>query len=189
MPTTQTVEKTKSETDIRHALIVHSITYLIEDALRKAQGPVELVMQKSNNGIVNYLLNSSNGTLNLEEQYVQEIGKLTSQQNQLSPGESKRLVFDGKLGMHDILFRIKNWDNAQSTVKAPGGIDFNSDKMNLETKSEGGEIKFHVDPAMLEQLRNAPGFTPVIINIQPMNDIRLFLGLLDTKPQTQLSKV
>jgi hypothetical protein len=58
-----------------------------------------------------------------------------------------------------------------------GGIDFNADKMILETKNEGGEIKFKMDSAMLEQLQNAPGFYPVIINIQPMTDLRKFLGL------------
>ncbi len=33
---------------------------------------------------------------------------------------------------------------------------------------------------MLEQLQNAPGFVPVIINIQPMTDLRLFLGAQET---------
>jgi len=30
---------------------------------------------------------------------------------------------------------------------------------------------------MLEQYRNARGFVPVIINVQPMTDLKLFLGL------------
>jgi hypothetical protein len=30
---------------------------------------------------------------------------------------------------------------------------------------------------MLEKLQNAPGFVPVIVNIQPMRDIRMFLGI------------
>ncbi len=60
-----------------------------------------------------------------------------------------------------------------------GGIDFNADKVDkaFAIKHSGGEIKFHIDPAMLEQLQNAPGFIPVIINIRPMNNIREFLGL------------
>ncbi len=58
-----------------------------------------------------------------------------------------------------------------------GGIDFNADKMNLQLQNSGQTIKFHVDPAMLKQLQDSPGFTPVIINIQPMQDLRLFLGL------------
>ncbi len=52
----------------------------------------------------------------------------------------------------------------------------------LANDSEG--IKFHIDPAMLQQLQNAPGFVPVIIDIQSlptgqagMTDIQLFLGV------------
>jgi hypothetical protein len=59
-----------------------------------------------------------------------------------------------------------------------GGIDLASVKMNLQTQNGGGEIKFHLDPAMLEQLRRAPGFVPVIINIQPMTDLKKFLGVI-----------
>ena len=49
--------------------------------------------------------------------------------------------------------------------------------MSLQTQNSGTGIKFYLDPAMLEQLRNAPGFVPVIINIQPMTDLRRFLGI------------
>ncbi|MBF0490587.1 MAG: hypothetical protein HQL15_08215 [Candidatus Omnitrophica bacterium] len=72
----------------------------------------------------------------------------------------------------------------QALVSNTGGIDFNSDKMNLETRNQGGEIKFHLDPAQLAQLQNAPGFTPVIISIQPMTNIKLFLGLTNTDDKT-----
>ncbi len=58
-----------------------------------------------------------------------------------------------------------------------GGIDLTHANMNLQTQNNGGEIKFHIDPAMLQQLQNAPGFTPVIINIQPMKDLKVFLGI------------
>jgi len=30
---------------------------------------------------------------------------------------------------------------------------------------------------MLRQLQKAPGFVPVIINIQPLNNLRQFLGI------------
>jgi len=43
--------------------------------------------------------------------------------------------------------------------------------------NDNGGIKIHIDPAMLRQLQNAPGFVPVIINIQPMTDLRTFLGV------------
>ncbi|MBF0490736.1 MAG: hypothetical protein HQL15_09025, partial [Candidatus Omnitrophica bacterium] len=65
----------------------------------------------------------------------------------------------------------------QQKKKELGGIDFNSEKMNLETRNQGGEIKFNLDSAQLAQLQNAPGFTPVIINIQPITDLPMFLGI------------
>jgi hypothetical protein len=83
-----------------------------------------------------------------------------------------------------------------------GGIDLTPANMNLQTKvmdsreqlrvsvnttlrgndmegnGNGAEvgIKFHLDAAMLEQLRNAPGFVPVIISISPLTDLKAFLG-------------
>ena len=65
-----------------------------------------------------------------------------------------------------------------------GGIDLTPANMNLQTRNNNVEIRFHMDPAMLQQLQNAPGFTPVIINIRPMTDLRLFLGLSDNSRQT-----
>jgi hypothetical protein len=63
-----------------------------------------------------------------------------------------------------------------------GGIDLTPANMNLQTQNSGESIKFYLDPAILEQLRNAPGFVPVIINVQPMTDLRTFLGLADSQP-------
>ncbi len=58
-----------------------------------------------------------------------------------------------------------------------GGIDLTSANMNLHTQSNGGAINFHLDPAQLQRLKDAPGFVPVIINIQPLNNIKQFLGI------------
>jgi len=49
--------------------------------------------------------------------------------------------------------------------------------MHLRTQNNGETIKFHIDPAMLQQLQNAPGFVPVIISIQPMTNLHQFLGV------------
>ena len=57
-----------------------------------------------------------------------------------------------------------------------GGVDFTANKTPLEVKSGGEGIQFHIDPAMLAQLQNAPGFVPDIISIEPMTDLRAFLG-------------
>ena len=66
-----------------------------------------------------------------------------------------------------------------------GGIDFNADKINLQIQNQGEGIKFNLDPAMLQQLQNAPGFTPVIINIAPLENLREFLGLQSDKESTR----
>ena len=59
-----------------------------------------------------------------------------------------------------------------------GGIDLNtSNGMQWQSTNDGRDITMNIDPAILAQLQNAPGFVPVIINIQPMNDLREFLGL------------
>jgi hypothetical protein len=66
-----------------------------------------------------------------------------------------------------------------SGERSTGGIDLTPANMNLQTQNAGaGEgIKFHLDPALMKQLQNAAGFVPVIINIQPMQDLRRFLGV------------
>ena len=61
-----------------------------------------------------------------------------------------------------------------------GGIDLTLAKGVLQTKNSGSEIKFHLDPAQLAQLQNAPGFVPVIINIQPLKSLSEFLGIEET---------
>ncbi|MBF0571506.1 MAG: glycosyltransferase family 2 protein [Candidatus Omnitrophica bacterium] len=82
-----------------------------------------------------------------------------------------------------------------------GGIDLTPDNMNLQTKvdsrfrgndngqrgndngqrgNDNGGIKFYLDPAMLQQLQDAPGFVPVIINISPLKDLPVFLGVSES---------
>ncbi len=60
-----------------------------------------------------------------------------------------------------------------------GGIDLTPANNILQTQSAGEGIKFHLDKAQLAQLQNAPGFVPIIINIRPMRNLRVFLGISD----------
>jgi hypothetical protein len=90
----------------------------------------------------------------------------------------------GIRGLYDEIIRdlatkgpdVRAVDRAQ-TAFAKGGIDLTPANMNLQTQNAGEGIKFHLDPAMLQQLQNAPGFVPVIVNIRPMTDLGQFLGL------------
>ena len=69
--------------------------------------------------------------------------------------------------------------NDRGMITHTGGIDLTPANMNLQTQNNGGSIQFHLDSAQLQQLQNASGFVPVIINIQPMTNLRVFLGLTD----------
>ena len=57
-----------------------------------------------------------------------------------------------------------------------GGIDFSLDQ-DLHIQNSGHGIIFNIDPLKLKRLQDCPGFVPVIVHIQPMNDLRAFLGL------------
>ena len=84
---------------------------------------------------------------------------------------------------------LKGDDSAMAVIKhVKGGIDLTPANMNIQVKTgsptntfgdDSGGIKFHLDPAMLAQLQNASGFVPVIINVQPLNDLKSFLGIVN----------
>ena len=80
--------------------------------------------------------------------------------------------------------RAMNINGATKTSKR-GGIDLTPGNMNLQTRNAGEEIKFHMDPVMLRKLQNAPGFVPYIIDIQPLTDLRGFLGIKETIGNSQ----
>ena len=55
-------------------------------------------------------------------------------------------------------------------------IDLTEANIGLQTQNSGNEIKLHMDQAIMEELKNARGFVPVIINIQPLKNLAEFLG-------------
>jgi len=72
----------------------------------------------------------------------------------------------------------QEWGRDAAMVgKEYGGIDLTPAIMNLKTQNSGGVIRFRLDPNVLKQLQNATGFVPMIINIQPLPDLTMFLGL------------
>jgi len=64
-------------------------------------------------------------------------------------------------------------------TNANGGIDFNMNRLNLQIRNTSLGFRTLLDPMLLEQLKNAPGFVPVIIKIQPVTDLRKFLTLIN----------
>jgi hypothetical protein len=98
--------------------------------------------------------------------------------------ESKKHVWDTIQNYMEAIGEEFNDEAKQKVMKALGysdadlgGIDFTANKTPLEIQNAGEGIEFHLDPAMLRQLQNAPGFVPVIISIQPLNNLREFLGI------------
>jgi hypothetical protein len=77
-------------------------------------------------------------------------------------------------------------DHPNQAMAVHGGIDLSSVKTPLEIQHAGVAIKFHLTPDVLKQLQNAPGFVPVIINIEPMVNIRQWLGLNDHQAAAQM---
>ena len=75
----------------------------------------------------------------------------------------------------EILFPFAVADSAQVTAEK-GGIDLTRTKVDVNESASGG-MQFHLDPTMREELKGASGFTPVIVNIRPIKELRVFLGL------------
>ena len=92
--------------------------------------------------------------------------------------DAVKLILDNPDAEEKILRKM---DKAMNVEK--GGIDFTANKTPLEIQNSGEGIKFKIDPVMLRQLQNTPGFVPVIINIQPMTDLRKFLGIASLRSQ------
>ncbi len=96
-----------------------------------------------------------------------------------------KVVMDLQSGKNKVTFMPME-DSAQisSIDSKRGGIDLTSDKMDLKLKSDGGAIRFKMDPAQLKALQEAPGLIPSIVNMRTLpagqegiNILKLFLGV------------
>ncbi len=83
--------------------------------------------------------------------------------------------------MVELHLKMKAKTDEAALAQDLGGIDLSVVNKYLKVQNNGEEIKFHIDAAMLQQLQNAPGFVPVIISIQPMRNLKMFLGLDDNQ--------
>ena len=85
---------------------------------------------------------------------------------------------------------VKEVDSSMAGVvdeELKGGIDLTRDKMSVQVKGAGG-VQFNFDPAMIQQLQNSAGLTPVIIDIRPMTtSVPVFLGLREGRSATLAS--
>ncbi len=70
-------------------------------------------------------------------------------------------------------------DTEAKNDSAVGGIDLNPDLLDLQIKRDDNGIPLPLNQQPLEHM-NIDGFVPVIINIVPVPNLPLFLGLMDS---------
>ncbi len=165
------------------ALIMTMMGNLVAGIIRENDGPLVLQYHPLE-GFDHYFANWTStiswgmNDLSLEEQqralhvnmYIQDAERLLKTVNHIF----------GKGGdpeMSPALKRLlSDMDQAETFDK--GGIDLTAGRMDLETRGDGSlAMKFDLDPARLKELRAAPGFVPVIVDIQPTADLAGFLGV------------
>ncbi|MCA9405077.1 MAG: hypothetical protein KC684_00940 [Candidatus Omnitrophica bacterium] len=73
----------------------------------------------------------------------------------------------------------------QFNDKAVGGIDLNPASLNLEIRRDSNGIPLPVSQQPLQQI-NVEGFVPVIINVTPVSNFPLLLGLTDTEDDSNI---
>jgi len=117
------------------------------------------------------------GTVSIDaDNYRELFENLTRTQTYLEKGLLSKSNIQSRYTYIFKLSRSKSQDNAQ--LAKDGGIDLTPSTLNVQVKSDDNAgIKFNVDSAMLVRLQNASGFVPVIINIQPAQDLGRFLGI------------
>jgi len=73
-------------------------------------------------------------------------------------------------------------------MQTPGGIDLNPNNLDLQTQGEVAEFNLPFDPQMLENIQ-IDGLFPVIINITPITNLPLLLGVSEKEEEQQLSSL
>jgi len=83
----------------------------------------------------------------------------------------------------DFILKFFKRDQAM-TAKKPGGIDFNPNHFEIESQGKG--VDFNMLSLTPEEIQNMniEGFIPVIINITPVINIPLLLGIADQEEET-----
>lgn len=65
---------------------------------------------------------------------------------------------------------------SQAASTPVGGIDFNPDNLLLITQTEGGEFEFDANPFMMPGMQDIAGFSGTVLEINPVENLELFLG-------------
>ena len=109
--------------------------------------------------------------------YLNEIRRQGLNKEDIRSTLTKYFGIDAPIPVNDISQEInQSLGNKAMNTEEKGGIDLSSDKA-LIVHNNGQAIQFHIDPAQLQRLQNAPGFSPTIVSIKPLRNLRRFLGI------------
>jgi len=121
--------------------------------------------------------------LNIAHQAAHEIDLFLVPGNMHPEYFTKKATGAEKVGNNFIVHLYPSGEH-NPAMQSKGGIDLTPSQMHLQTLNAGQGIKFHLNPAMLQRLQNAPGFTPVVININPLKSLPEFLGISEDQSLT-----
>jgi len=86
------------------------------------------------------------------------------------------------IGSSPIIASMNQFSNGEENF--PGGIDMNPNNLDLQTQGSRFDLKLPVDSIDLQNIR-IDGFTPVIINVAPLINLPLLLGLVEEEEETE----
>jgi hypothetical protein len=180
----------------RQKPVIYPLNRIITEASQV--GDVNLVIWKLSNGKVAAFYNiKGKSRVYLNGNYVSGLLGMIPSEKIFLPEHFLRVSFNKDMSpdavKNDLHVQLSNpiFLNARDANAAMlgftdnGGIDLTSSRLNLQLHNGGQAIRCHIDPAQLAELQNAPGFVPVIINIQPLKSLSEFLGLNQPQARTQ----
>ena len=98
------------------------------------------------------------------------------------------VTIGGNYGQNTQRTALANPDISTSETLTPGGIDFNPDILDLDVSGNAQGIHFSLPEQSIQNIR-INGFVPIIINITPVSDFSLLLGLAENDTVNQLSLI
>ena len=143
-------------------------------------------MMKDNQQLVKIILNAESGiqiqnTSSLSASMIElllEPDNLASMKNNILNTKNELELLTSE-AMQPIIDHLKSSSPIQGANKEKGGIDLNPNSIDMNTEKENGiglQVPV-VTPHMIEKFQGLTGFSPTIINIAPVINLPLLLGI------------